>query len=102
MDMTLTQTSRQAVTIAQVCFIIKELLGMLENDNSETLVHDLIYLLPQICNKLQNIVKDLRENEIDDCEKREAVVLLLRLINQIFSWKELFHSAKYKTLLRGL
>ncbi|XP_033215963.1 Fanconi anemia group D2 protein isoform X2 [Belonocnema kinseyi] len=100
MDMTLTQTSSQAVSIAQVCFLVKELLGMLENDDTETLVYDLIQLLPQICNKLQDIVQELRANEIDDCQKREAVILLLRVINKIFSWKELFHSAKYNSLLK--
>ena len=101
MDMTLTQTSSQAVSIAQVCFLVKELLGMLENNNTESLVYDLIQLMPQICNKLQDIVEELRENEIDDSQKREAVVLLLKLINKIFSWKELFHSAKYSSLLKG-
>lgn len=102
MDMTLTQTSSQATSIAQVCFVIKELLGMLENDDSELLIRDLINLLPEICSKFQDIADEVKENEIDDCQMREALVLLLQLINKIFSWKELQNSAKHIDLLKGL
>lgn len=101
MDMALTQTSNEAVSIAQVCFVVKEFLGMLENNDSELLIRDLINLLPEICNKLQDIAIEVKENEIDDCQMREALVLLLQLINQIFSWKELYNSAKYEGLLKG-
>lgn len=100
MDMALTQTSNEAVSIAQVCFVVKEFLGMLENNDSELLIRDLINLLPEICNKLQDIAIEVKENEIDDCQMREALVLLLQLINQIFSWKELYNSAKYEGLLK--
>ncbi|XP_051168863.1 Fanconi anemia group D2 protein-like [Leptopilina boulardi] len=100
MDMTLTQTSSQAVSIAQVCFVVKELLGMLENNTSDLLIRDLIHLLPEICNKLQDIANEVKENEIEDCQMREALILLLQLINQIFSCKELHNTAKHSELVQ--
>lgn len=63
MDMQITQSTSQHISIAQVCFIIKELLGMFENGVSECFIRDLIQLLPKICNKMQKIIKDLKESD---------------------------------------
>lgn len=93
------QPSDGHITIAQVCFIVKELLGMFENQASESFVRDLIQLLPKICAKLKKIIADLREH--DSSHEKEAVRLLLCLLVTIFSWKE-FQGARYNTLLRGM
>lgn len=98
MNMELTQTTSENVSISQVCFIIKELLGMFENEVSESFIQDLINLMPKICSKLQKIVEDLRSN--DSVYEKEAVRLLLCLLTAIFSWKE-FDTARYNNLLRG-
>ena len=98
MDMQITQSTSQHVSIAQVCFIIKELLGMFENEVSESFIRDLIQLLPKICNKMQKIIEDLRES--DNEHEKEAVKLFLKLLATIFSWKE-FQNSRYNTLLRG-
>ena len=99
MDIHSSQLSSENVTIAQVCFIVKELLGMFENQSSESFVRDLIHLLPKICTKLQKIIADLREH--DSAHEKEAAKLLLCLLITIFSWKE-FQTARYNTLLRGM
>ncbi|XP_047357363.1 Fanconi anemia group D2 protein isoform X3 [Vespa velutina] len=87
----------QSISISQVCFIVKELLGMFENDLNETFLKDIIYLLPKICGKLQEIVIELREEDAD--EKREGARLILCLLATVFNWKE-FHSAIYNPMLR--
>ena len=86
------------ITIPQVCFILKELLVMFENQVTESLMSDLIHLLPKICSKMQGIIIDLKQN--DDSHEREAMRLLLRLLISVFSWKE-FQNSKYNNLLRG-
>ncbi|KAF7395961.1 hypothetical protein HZH68_010011 [Vespula germanica] len=87
----------ESISISQVCFIVKELLGMFENDLNETFLKDIIYLLPKICGKLQEIVIELREEDAD--EKREGARLILCLLATVFNWKE-FHSAIYNPMLR--
>ncbi|OXU24206.1 hypothetical protein TSAR_016545 [Trichomalopsis sarcophagae] len=97
MDIHSSQADSNSITIAQVCFIVKEILGMFENQTSENFMRDLIQLLPKICSKLKKIIDDLRQN--DSAHEKEAVRLLVCLLNTIFSWKE-FQSARYNTLLR--
>ncbi|KAI4496893.1 hypothetical protein M0804_000703 [Polistes exclamans] len=87
----------ESISISQVCFIVKEVLGMFENDLNEAFVKDIINLLPKICEKLHEIVEELREEDVD--EKREAARLILSLLTTVFNWKE-FHSAIYNPLLR--
>ncbi|XP_066600487.1 Fanconi anemia group D2 protein homolog [Prorops nasuta] len=93
------QTSQRTslMSITQVCFLINELLGIFENEPSESFIRDLIELLPKVCSKLACIVSELRDE--DDALNREAVRLLLMLISKIFSWKG-FQSVTYNALLR--
>ncbi|XP_012288040.1 Fanconi anemia group D2 protein homolog [Orussus abietinus] len=100
MDLHLSQVSlenRQNISIAQVCFIVKELSGMLEADSTETFMRDLVHLLPKICSKLQHIVSELRVTQ--DAQNREAVRLIARLLTTIFKWKG-FESTMYNAMLR--
>lgn len=95
-----TQHSTQySVSVKQVCFIIKELLGIFEHESNEIFIRDLIELLPKISAKLQDIVNSLREE--NDNENREAARLLLCLLTKIFNWKG-FESVTYNMLLRGM
>jgi hypothetical protein len=98
MDTQLSEASSENITIAQVCFIVKELLGIFKNRLSENFVKDLIQLLPKICAKLKQIVADLRQCE--RTHEKEAVQLLLCLLITLFSWNE-FKNAKYNILLCG-
>jgi len=93
------QSETQSISIKQVCFIIKELLAIFENEPSESFVKDLIHLLPKICSKLDDIVSRLRQN--DNYNFRKGARLLLRLLTSIFNWKG-FSSVTYNTLLRGM
>lgn len=77
---------------------MKEVLGMFDNDPTEMFIRDLIDLLPKIMGKLQHIVEQLREE--DGTQNREAVKLLLDLLNAIFNWKG-FQSATHHGLLQG-
>ncbi|XP_011498526.1 PREDICTED: Fanconi anemia group D2 protein homolog [Ceratosolen solmsi marchali] len=95
MDIESSQTSSENITIAQVCFIVKELLGMFKNQLSESFVKNLIQLLPKICAKLKQIITDLRECE--RAHEKEAVQLLLCLLITLFSWDE-FKNVKYNLL----
>lgn len=98
MDQDITQSPKN-ISKAQVCFLIRELLGMFEGgEASETLMRDLIHLLPKICSKLHDIVIELREK--DDMKNRQAAKLILSLLMMIFDWKG-FKSAKYHSMLRG-
>ncbi|XP_058794738.1 Fanconi anemia group D2 protein isoform X2 [Phymastichus coffea] len=97
MDLTSTQLPSMSVTIAQVCFIIRELLNMFETEVSESFMKEIILLLPKVCKKLQKIVANLREN--DSAYEKEAVRLILNLFISIFNWKE-FKNSKYRNLLR--
>ncbi|XP_076664603.1 fancd2 [Andrena cerasifolii] len=93
-----TQHSTQySISVKQVCFIIKELLGIFEHESNEIFIRDLIELLPKICAKLQDIVNSLREE--NDNENIEAARLLLCLLTKIFNWKG-FESVTYNMLLR--
>ncbi|XP_076619726.1 fancd2 isoform X1 [Colletes latitarsis] len=91
------QSIDHSISVKQVCFIIKELLGIFEHDNSENFVRDLIELLPKICSKLGDIVDTLRESSDD--QNKEAARLLLCLLTKIFNWKG-FESVTYNLLLR--
>ncbi|KAK2582685.1 hypothetical protein KPH14_004959 [Odynerus spinipes] len=96
LDLHMSQTT-QSISISQVCFVIKELLGMFENDLNEAFMRDVIHLLPKICGKLQEIVIELREKHTD--QNREGARLILCLLTTVFDWKE-FHSAIYNPMLR--
>ncbi|XP_043270233.1 Fanconi anemia group D2 protein [Venturia canescens] len=86
------------ITKAQICFLIKELLGMFDgSEPSESLLRDLVHLLPKVCSKLQDIIGELREQ--DDTKNRHVANLILSLLTKIFDWKG-FRSAKYQPLLR--
>ncbi|XP_018406104.1 PREDICTED: Fanconi anemia group D2 protein homolog [Cyphomyrmex costatus] len=91
------QSETQCISIKQVCFIVKELLAIFENEPSESFVKDLIHLLPNICSKLDDIVSKLRQD--DNYNFRKGAKLLLRLLTSIFNWKG-FSSVTYNTLLR--
>ena len=93
------QCETQGISIKQVCFLTRELLAVVENEPSESFMKDLIHLLPQVCSKLDGVVKILRQNDNDDLRKG-ARLLLCRLI-KIFNWKG-FLSVTYNTLLRGV
>ncbi|CAK9805328.1 Fanconi anemia group D2 protein homolog [Anthophora plagiata] len=97
MQIDASQSISHSISIKQVCFIIQELLGILEHDINETFIKDLIELLPKICSKLRNVVDTLREES--DTKNREAALLLLRLLIKIFNWKG-FESVTYNILLR--
>lgn len=99
MDMDTTQSVGRSISMKQVCFIVKELLGIFEHDSNEKFIKDLIKLLPKICAKLRDIVDVLREE--NEAQSREAVRLLLCLLTKIFNWKG-FESVTYNILLRGM
>ncbi|CAL7944778.1 unnamed protein product [Xylocopa violacea] len=97
MEINTSQSVGCSISVKQVCFIVQELLGILQHDTNEKCVEDLIKLLPKICAKLQDIVNTLRIES--DSQSKEAVRLLLCLLTKIFSWKE-FESVTYNILLR--
>jgi len=92
------QSETQGISMKQICFILKELLAIFESEPSENFVKDLIYLLPNICSKLNDVVSKLRQD--DNYNFRKGAKLLLRLLTSIFNWKG-FSSVTYNTLLRG-
>ncbi|KYQ56274.1 Fanconi anemia group D2 protein [Trachymyrmex zeteki] len=96
-DVQTSQSETQGISIKQVCFIVKELLTIFESEPSESFVKDLIYLLPNICSKLDDVVNKLRQD--DNYNFRKGAKLLLRLLTSIFNWKG-FSSVTYNTLLR--
>lgn len=98
-DVQTSQSETQGISIKQVCFIVKELLTIFESEPSESFVKDLIYLLPNICSKLDDVVNKLRQD--DNYNFRKGAKLLLRLLTSIFNWKG-FSSVTYNTLLRGM
>ncbi|XP_036138337.1 Fanconi anemia group D2 protein homolog [Monomorium pharaonis] len=91
------QPKTSGISIKQVCFVVKELLVILENEPSECIVKDLIHLSPKICSKLDDIVCRLRQD--DNHNFRNGAKLLLHLLTRIFNWKG-FSSVTYNTLLR--
>lgn len=92
------QSETKGISITQVCFIVRELLAIFENEPSESFVKDLIHLLPKICSKLDDVVSRLRQDNTYDF--RKGAKLLLCLLTKIFNWKG-FLSVTYNTLLRG-
>ncbi|KAG5317164.1 FACD2 protein, partial [Pseudoatta argentina] len=98
-DVQTSQSETQGISMKQVCFILQELLAIFESEPSENFVKDLIYLLPNICSKLDEVVSKLRQD--DDYNFRKGAKLLLRLLTSIFNWKG-FSSVTYNTLLRGV
>lgn len=92
------QSEIQSITIKQVCFLVRELLAIFENEPSECFVKDLIHLLPKISSKLNDVVSRLRQD--DNFNFRKGARLLLHLLTSIFNWKG-FSSVTYNTLLRG-
>ncbi|XP_046474215.1 Fanconi anemia group D2 protein isoform X1 [Neodiprion pinetum] len=97
MEIRLTQSRPKTITIAQVCFIVKELLGMLENEASQSFMRDLVGLLPKVCSKLDQVITELRDK--DDIQNRECLQLLLSLLAAIFNWKG-FHNFVNNQMLR--
>nr|XP_012219220.1 PREDICTED: Fanconi anemia group D2 protein homolog isoform X1 [Linepithema humile] len=91
------QSETQGISIKQVCFLVRELLAMFENEPSESFMKDLIHLLPKVCSKLDDVIKILRQSNNDDF--RKGARLLLCLLTKIFNWKG-FLSVTYNTLLR--
>ncbi|KAL6256143.1 hypothetical protein P5V15_012263 [Pogonomyrmex californicus] len=91
------QSEIQGISIKQVCFIVRELLIIFENESSELFVKDLIHTLPKICSKLDDVVSILRQD--DNYDFRKSAKLLLQLLTNIFNWKG-FSSITYNTLLR--
>ncbi|XP_011859367.1 PREDICTED: Fanconi anemia group D2 protein [Vollenhovia emeryi] len=91
------QSETQGISIKQVCFLVRELLAIFENEPSECFVNDLIQLLPKICSKLDDVVSRLRQD--DNYNFRQGARLLLRLLTSIFNWKG-FSSVTYNALLR--
>lgn len=98
MNLDSSQMNPKCVSKAQVCYICKELIAMMDKKMSATLICDLIKLLPKICSKLDSIVDELRERDSDQC--REAVRLIFCLITKIFNWRD-FSTAMYQRPLRG-
>lgn len=92
------QSETKGISIKQVCFLVRELLAIFENEPSKSFVKDLIHLLPKICSKLEDVVGRLRQDNTYDF--RKAAKLLLCLLATIFNWKG-FLSVTYNTLLRG-
>lgn len=88
-----------SISVKQICFIVKELLGVFEYDANEQFIKDLIELLPKVCSKLQDIVDTLRKD--GNSQNRDATRLLLYLLTKIFNWKG-FESVTYNVLLRGI
>ncbi|XP_011267104.1 Fanconi anemia group D2 protein [Camponotus floridanus] len=91
------QSETKGISIKQVCFVVRELLAIFENEPSKSFVKDLIHLLPKICSKLEDVVGRLRQENTHDF--RKAAKLLLCLLATIFNWKG-FLSVTYNTLLR--
>lgn len=92
------ESETKGISIKQVCFLVRELLAIFENEPSESFVKDLIQLLPKICSKLDDVVGRLRQDNTHEFKK--AAKLLLCLLTKIFNWKG-FLSVTYNTLLRG-
>ncbi|KOC69758.1 Fanconi anemia group D2 protein [Habropoda laboriosa] len=63
MQVDASQSTNHSISVKQVCFIIQELLGILEHDTNEKFIKDLIELLPKICSKLRDVVDSLREEK---------------------------------------
>lgn len=97
-DVPSSQHTVQTISIKQVCFLVRELLAIFENEPSESFVKELIHLLPKVCSKLDDIVARLRQD--NNYSFREGARLLLCLLTTIFNWKG-FVSVTYNTLLRG-
>lgn len=97
MEVRLTGSRTNCITTAQVSFIIKELLGMLENEASQSFMKDLVGLLPKVCAKLDQVTTELRNK--DDSQNRECLRLLLCLLAAIFNWKG-FHNFVNNPMLR--
>lgn len=97
-DVPSSQRTIQTISIKQVCFVVRELLTIFENEPSESFIKELIYLLPKVCSKLDDIVTRLRQD--NNQSFREGARLLLCLLTTIFNWKG-FVSVTYNTLLRG-
>ncbi|XP_029669921.1 Fanconi anemia group D2 protein isoform X4 [Formica exsecta] len=92
------ESETKGISIKQVCFLVRELLAIFENEPSESFVKDLIQLLPKICSKLDDVVGRLRQDNTHEFKK--AAKLLLCLLTKIFNWKG-FLSVTYNTLLRA-
>ncbi|XP_003701839.3 fancd2 [Megachile rotundata] len=97
MEMHKSQSTNCYISVKQICFIVKELLGVFGYDANEKFITDLIELLPKVCKKLRDIVDTLRED--NNSQYREAARLLLCLLTKIFNWKG-FESVTYNVLLR--
>ncbi|XP_014204748.1 Fanconi anemia group D2 protein homolog [Copidosoma floridanum] len=87
----------QLITIAQTCFVVKEILGMFENQPSVSFIQEVVELLPMVCSKFKKIVAELRVD--NETHEREAVRLLLCLFITLFSWKE-FQNSRHSRLVR--
>ncbi|XP_029048341.1 Fanconi anemia group D2 protein homolog isoform X1 [Osmia bicornis bicornis] len=96
-EMHKSQSTSYIISVKQICFIVKELLGVFEYDANEKFITDLIELLPKVCSKLQDIVDSLRTDS--NSQNRDATRLLLCLLTKIFDWKG-FESVTYNVLLR--
>lgn len=97
--MQLSQSETKGISIKQVCFLVRELLAILENEPSECFMKDLVHLLPKICSKLDDVVSILRQD--DNYNFQKGAKLLLHLLTSIFNWKG-FSSVTYNVLLRGI
>ncbi|XP_017797384.1 PREDICTED: Fanconi anemia group D2 protein [Habropoda laboriosa] len=99
MQVDASQSTNHSISVKQVCFIIQELLGILEHDTNEKFIKDLIELLPKICSKLRDVVDSLRE-ESDNKNKEEGLRTLASQVDRsniaLRSCKELVaESCKY-------
>ncbi|XP_011305021.1 Fanconi anemia group D2 protein [Fopius arisanus] len=83
-----------------VCFIVKELSSMLDDDSvtNQGFIRELVELLPKIMCKLNQLVEELTEK--DDVKHKQAVWLILSLLAKLFNWKG-FESASHWGLLRA-
>ncbi|XP_076181761.1 fancd2 isoform X2 [Ptiloglossa arizonensis] len=100
LELNTSQSIEHSISVNQVCFIVKEVLGIFEHDNNENFIRNLIELLPKICSKLQDIVDTLRNsNDNQSIKYQEAARLLMCLLTKIFNWKG-FESVTYNLLLR--
>ncbi|XP_024939928.1 Fanconi anemia group D2 protein isoform X2 [Cephus cinctus] len=97
MNVYASQGSSRNISVAQVCFVVQELLDMFKGDVKESFIRDLVDLLPKITANLKRIVSELRETDTD--QNREALQLLLQLLTSMFNWRG-FHTAVYNSLLR--
>ncbi|XP_063989398.1 Fanconi anemia group D2 protein homolog [Diachasmimorpha longicaudata] len=88
------------LTPRHVCFIVKELSSMLDDDSiaNQNFIKQLVELLPKIMTKLNHLVNELRND--DDIQQKQAVWLILSLLGKIFNWKG-FDSATHWGLLRA-